>query len=243
MRRAPEQFSEPQAGVPWIISSLRHQSGVNFRHRPLTLSFLAVLIVLVAGCATRRADTHPPATNDDIADARLIVSDSLNAVQSMCHALEALGNVSGPCPPEVFVQLTTNTHRLHVDSIKFRAHAQAMRSLGDAYFEEWQLHLAGAKDPEVRKLANDRREILLQSFDKIQRGSQQTREDFKPFFLDVRTLRRVLEREPSANVTDSTKELIRKAKDDGQKVLQDLGGIRRELDSVSVNLTPAKGPA
>src|ERR1700682_4321136 len=152
-----------------------HLRKVNLTSRTVTLSLLTVLMVVVAGCATREAATHPLATNDDIADARLIVSDSLNAARSMHHALEALSNVSGACPPEVFVQLATNTHRLHVDSIKFRAHAQAMRSLGDAYFEEWERHLAGSHDPAVRKLAHERREILQQSFAEIQRGSQQTR--------------------------------------------------------------------
>jgi len=225
-----------------MIFPLPYEIRAAFGLRRFFHSFLAVLLMFAAGCATRHPATQP-ASDDDIAEARQNVTDSLSAVQSMLHALDLLSQLNGLCPPEMLTQFATNVHRLQADSFKLRSHAQAMHSRGNAYFDEWQSHLASADDVEVRKSAGEGRQSLQQSFDSIQQASQQTSEAFKPFISEVRTLRRALESEPSPNANDSTKELIRKAKDDGQKLRQDLEITRRKLETVTANLTPMKEPA
>jgi len=131
--------------------------------------------------------------------------------------------------------------RLETDSFKLREHARAMHSRGDAYFDEWQLHLSQSREPEVHQLAGERHQALQQSFGIIQQTSQRASESFKPFLSDLHALRRALENEATSNASDSTKGLIRKTSNEGQQVRSELEAIRRELDTAASNLTRVKG--
>jgi hypothetical protein len=122
-----------------------------------------------------------------------------------------------------------------------RARVRAMQLRGDVYFQQWQERFAGAPDPAVRHSANEHRQNLEQSFGTIRDRSKENRETFERFMSDIQTLRRALESNPSSNVTNFTKELIQ-AKNDGQKVRQNLTRIREEWDAVTSDLTPSASP-
>ena len=209
----------------------------KLRQREFASTLVALLI---AGCAAQSTAGRQPADINDPAETRMIVADPLKAVQSTLHTLEALSELKGPCPPELLTQFSADIKRLQVNSFRLRSHVRAMQSRGDAYFEEWQEHLSGANDPDMRRLAEERGQSLQRSFVRIQHASQQARKSLDAFLSDLRTLRRALEKDPAGNISGSTKELIRKARDDGQQARQDLGGMARELDTVTSTLTPEK---
>jgi hypothetical protein len=204
-----------------------------------TFCFIGALMMFSA-CHTARNDVArqagPP---DDIAEARRYVSDSLTAVQSTLDALEDLSKVGGPWPPDLVNQFTISLARLEADSFKLREHARAMHSRGDAYFDEWQLHLSQSHEPEVRKQAGEQHQALQQNFGIIQQASQRASEAFKPFLSGIHAVRRALENEATSNASDSTKELIRKARNEGQQVRSELEAIRRGLDTTASNLARA----
>jgi hypothetical protein len=77
---------------------------------------------------------------------------------------------------------------------------------------------------------------LRENFGVIQQASQRASVAFKPFLSDLHALRRALENEATSNASDSTKELIRNAKNEGQQVRLELQTIRRGLDTAGSNL-------
>jgi hypothetical protein len=180
--------------------------------------------------------TRPP---DDIAQARRNVAASMTAVQSTLDVLDDLSKVGGPCPPDLVNQFTISLARLEADSFKLRGHARAMHSRGDAYFDEWQLHLSQSSEPEVRRQAGEQHQALQESFGMVQQASQRASTAFKPFLSDLHALRRAFESEATSNASNSTKELIRKARDEGQQVRSELDTIRRGLDTAGSNLARA----
>jgi len=204
-----------------------------------TFCFIAALMTLCA-CRTGRNDvaqpTRPP---DDIAEARRNVADSLTAVQSTLDVLDDLSKVGGPWPPHLVNQFTISLARLEVDSFKLRVHARAMQSRGDAYFDEWQSHLAQSREPAVRKQAGERHDALRENFGVIQQASQRASVAFKPFLSDLHAVRRALESEATSNASNATEELIRKAGNEGHKVRLELETIRRGLDTAGSNLARA----
>lgn len=226
------------ASIHWNIITRNIQSALGDMK---TFCFIAALVMLSA-CRTAHNDiaqqTRPP---DDIAEARRYVADSLTAVQSTLDVLDDLTRVGGPWPPDLVNQFTISLARLEANSFKLREHARAMHSRGDAYFDEWQLHLSQSREPEVHQLAGERHQALQQNFGIIQQTSQRASEAFKPFLSDLHGLRRALESEATSNASDSTKELIRKARNEGQQVRLELEAIRRELDTAASNLTRVTG--
>jgi hypothetical protein len=219
----------------WKIIASTFRSA---QRRMKTIYFIAGLTMLSA-CHTTRNDVAQSGPPDDIAEARRNVTGSLKAVQSTLEVLDDLSKVSGAWPAEPVNQFTVSLARLKADSFKLREHARAMHSRGDAYFDEWQLHLSQSREPEVHQLASERQQALQDSFGIIQQASQRAGEAFKPFLSDLHALRRAFESEATSNASDSTKELIRKAKNEGLRVRLELAAIRRELDRATSNLTRA----
>jgi hypothetical protein len=208
--------------------------------RGLQAVWFLTAVMLLPSCGTTRQDVAqeyvPP---DDIAEARRNVTISLNAVQSTLERLDVLSKVSGPWPARDVGRFMTDVERLQQDSFKLREHARAMHLRGDAYFEQWQLHLSQSQSPDVRKLAGEHHQALHRDFGEIQRGSQWANESFKRFISELHAVRRALESESSGNASDSTKELIRKARDEGEQVRLELEAIRRTLDAAASELARA----
>jgi hypothetical protein len=217
--------------------------STTLAYRSISIWLLAVLIIFPACHTARNVATQQPAPPGDIAEARRNVADSLNAIQSMLNALNALNKVSGAWPSENSNRFMTNVYRLQADSFKVRAHARAMKSRGDAYFEQWQVHLEQARDWDARKFATEERQTLQQSFDRIQQTTERMREAFEPLMLHVHALRRALENESRTNASKSTKDLVQKAREDAQKVWQYLATTGRELDTVASKLKPVRSVA
>jgi hypothetical protein len=193
--------------------------------------------MLLAGCASKSGDSTAPSPREDLAEYRQIAVNARKVVQATIQSLDRTVGET-PCPSGVLKAFTKDVQRLEVDSFRIRARAQAIRTRGAAYFEQWQEHLASVKDPEARKLAEQRRDRLQERFANMRLLTQQTREAFQPFTAGLHRLRNGLENDAGMAGTDSTKELIRTTRDNGQKVEQGLAAILAELDAVVVILKP-----
>jgi hypothetical protein len=201
------------------------------------LALLGAGLVFLAGCATKSNDRSAPTPREDLAEYRQIAVDAQQVVRATLQSLDRTV-ARTPCPHRAFKTFTKDVQRLEVDSFKVRARAQAIRTRGQAYFEQWQEHLASVQDPEVRKLAEQRRDHLQERFSQIRLHTQQAREAFQPFMAGLRRLRNGLENDPAVAGTDSMKELIRATRDNGQKVEAGLAAILVELDAVAAILKP-----
>ena len=211
--------------------------------RALSLILGGAVITALGGCATDRSASQGPLPGTHIAEYRQIVTDSQRAVKEALHSLDQVSAQTKSCPRPAVDQLAKEVCRLEVDSLKARAHAQAMVARGDAYFEQWHDDLANIKDAEVRALAEQRRPLLQQSFARVKQLSQQTREAFRPFQSHLRKVRNILETDPAATGSESTQDLIRATRSHGQQVERDLAALLDELNTIAALVKPLKTPA
>ena len=203
------------------------------------LSLFAASLVILAGCASKPGDPGAPLPRKDLAEYRQVITDAIKATRATVQSLDqTVAQV--PCPSRVHKAFTKDVHRLEVDSFKMRARAQAIRTRGAVYFEQWHEHLASVADPDARQQAEQRRELLQQRFDRIRLLSQQIREAFQPFMAGLRRLRNGLENNPAAASTEAMQKLIRTTRDQGQSVEKDLAAVLDELDAVAGILKPGK---
>jgi hypothetical protein len=200
----------------------------------------AVIAGFIAGCASSGASGNTPAPGDGIAEYKQITAESLTEVQAALTSLDKVSAQTNNCSPGVFNAFSSEVQRLQVASIRVRARAQAIQARGDAYFENWQESLALVKDPEIRERAERFRPQLQHTFSNVKLASQQTGEAFKPFFSDLRKLRRELEIDPAVIGTAATRALIRAAREDGNQVLQRLSAVQQELQAMTRILAPEK---
>jgi len=200
--------------------------------------FVGVLLA-TAGCASDKPNSPMPAAREDVKELRQITADSIKAVKVTLRSLDRV-SAQVPCPPRVSDSFARDIQRLEVQSFKMRAHAQAIRARGQAYFDQWHEHLAALHDPKLRKRAVERHDLLQQSFDKIRDNAQQARAAFQPFMSGLHRLRNALVNDPSAAASDAKKNLIRTTRENGQKVAAGLDAIQNELKTVADTLKQAK---
>jgi hypothetical protein len=197
----------------------------------LAVAFAAGILAVGVRASDSTAKNLPEA-REDVKELRQVTSDSINAIRTALRSLDHAGNET-PCPPRVLRKFTRDVQQLEVDSFKMRERAQAMRARGQAYFEQWHQHLASLHNPQARKVAVERHDLLQQSFDKIRASAQQTREAFQPFMAGLHKLRSSLENDPGAAGTEAMKNLIRTTRESGQKAEAGLADIQGELKTVA----------
>ena len=205
---------------------------------PVRALFVAAVVVL-AGCASKSSDYAGPAPRADLAEYRQVALGARKVIQATLASLDRTV-AQTPCPPGVLKAFAKDVQRLEVDSFRVRARAQAIRTRGEAYFEQWQEHLRSVKDPTARLLAEDRRDRLQEQFAHIRASTEQARDAFKPFLAGLHRLRNGLETDPAAASAEPMKEVIRATRENGQKVETSLDAILGELDAVAATLKPEK---
>lgn len=203
------------------------------------LCYLAA-VAWMPGCVSKDT-SEPPRPGTGIAEYRKITAEAEQAMQAAIDALAQVAAESHPCRPEVVSRLSEEVNRLQVESIQVRARAQAIQARGDAYFDRWHENMALVKDPNVRALAESRRPLLQEGFQRIKGLSQQARAAFTPFLANLREVRNALERDAASVDANSTRERIRTAMENGKGVQESLTGIIRELDSMGAMVTPPAG--
>ena len=212
----------------------------NSHHCVRWLPPVAVVAVLL-GCASTDTSRREPTPRQDFQEFRQIVVLAMGQVDGTLRALDEVSVEANRGPRKAYGAFAKAVHRLEVDSIKVRARTQAMRGRGDAYFEHWEESLASAKNEQVRRLAQEHRAQLKQSFEDARLASQQVREVFRPFLSDLQKLRAVLEADPSLARITSEKSLILAAKDKGRQVQQGLDRLLAEMNSMTAMLRPSGG--
>jgi hypothetical protein len=198
----------------------------------------AAVVAVLVGCASTESTPKTPTPRDDFREYRQIVVQAMGLVDMAMRSLDEVSVQANRDPRPAYAAFAKAVHRLEVDSIKVRAHTQAMRARGDAYFERWEKYLAGLDNEKVRQLAEEHRPELKKSFQQAQTASQQVRELFRPFLSDLQKARAVLEADPSLARIDSAKSLILAAKDKSRQVQQGLDHLLAEMNSMTALLRP-----
>ncbi len=203
----------------------------------LASCLLGLGLALINGCASKESSRNTFQPGSGIAEFRQITDLSVQAIQDALSSLERVAAQSNRCSPEALTALGNEVRELQVESLQVRARAQAILARGDAYFERWHETMKMVKDPDKRALAEARRPQLQETFGKIKKAAEESRNTFKPFVSGLRTLRNLLENDPAALCSGTNQELLADTRTHGQELVQHLSSIRKELDSIEAMLT------
>ena len=200
---------------------------------------MALLMVLLAvGCVSNTPGSTNLPPGSDIAEYRKAVTDAQKALGRALNSLAAVSAQSNRCPPKMMAGFSEEFQRLEEESMDLREHFQAMQARGDAYFESWHEQMAQDKDPKRRALIENNRPALQEHFQKIKALSQEGHEAFGPFLSGFRKLRNSLEKDPASLGTQTMQETLASTRAYGEHVDRCLADIGRELDSMTLLLTP-----
>ncbi len=175
-----------------------------------------------------------------IAEFRDEIVDVKKAVDVTMAALDKIVAQATTDPRKAFKAFDDSVPKIDSAASKAKKRAEDMKASGRKYFETWEKDLAGVNDPDIRKLAEERKTKLQASFGAIKTAMEPARDQFNPWLADLKDLQKYLGQDLTVGGIDAAKELIAKSKKEGVEVQQTLDRVIAELNTVVATITPAK---
>lgn len=197
---------------------------------------------LLSGCGTTSGYQHADKTGEGIAEFRAEITNGKKAVDNTMKGLDAIALSATTDPRKAFEQYSKAVPNLESVAEKARKRATDMQAAGQAYFAQWEKQMAEVQNPEIRKLALDRKAKLQEAFSSIKKYSEPLKVQFSPWMSNLKDLQVFLSNDLTIAGVDSAKGLFAKAKTAGLDVQKSMDGLIAELNTVAAALTPAKVP-
>lgn len=161
-------------------------------------------------------------------------------VDNTMVALDKIVTTAATDPRKAFKDFDKAVPQIDDAAKKAKKRGEDIKARGQAYFQAWEKELASVNNPEIRQLAEERKVKLQATFGSIRTSMEPVRDQFNTWLADLNDLQKYLSNDLTIGGIDAAKELIGKAKAEGQGVQQSLDKVIAELNTVVATLTPAK---
>jgi len=212
------------------------------RNLLITLAAVIGTARLLTGCGTTANYKQADKTGEGIAEFRIEVVKVKQAVDATLTSINQIQITANTNPRNAFEQFSKNVVALDAAAGKAKQRGQDMKSEGAAYFDRWEKQLAQLNNPEIKRLAEQRKTKLRDAFDSIKKISEPLRAQFEPWLSDVKDLQKYLSNDLTIDGVDTARNLIAKSKAEGAEVEKSMDALVAELNTIAAALTPAKVP-
>jgi phytoene dehydrogenase-like protein len=203
---------------------------------------VALLLALACVFGCKSSDNYQQAdrTGTKIRDLRRDIVAIHTAVMDTQTALDLVVQSANTDPRKPYKQFTKTVTRLEDANERAKRRAEDMRAEGRVFFEQWQQEIAALKNPELQQLAQDRKTTLEQTFRSISRYTVEAKDQFRPWFTNVKDLQRFLGSDLSVSGIYASRTLIDQTRANAAKVTQALQTLIDELNSLDAAMTPTR---
>ena len=209
--------------------------------RAFTLATFGVAGLLLASASANAAGYKlADKVGAGIAEFRDEIVDVKKAVDTTMASLDKIVADAASDPRKAFKEFDKSVPEIDSAAAKARKRAEDMKARGKKYFETWEKDLGSVNDPDIRKLAEERKAKLQAAFDNIKTTMEPARDQFNAWLGPLKDLQKFLSQDLTISGIDSAKELIAKSKKEGMAVQQSLDTVIGELNTVVAAITPAK---
>lgn len=158
-------------------------------------------------------------------------------------ALDKIVTTAATDPRKAFKEFDKAVPDIDDAAKKAKKRSEDIKARGQAYFAAWEKELAGVNNAEIRQLAEERKVKLQATFGNIRTSMEPVRDQFVTWLANLKDLQKYLNNDLTIGGIDAAKELIGKAKTEGQGVQLSIGKVIGELNTIVATITPAKTKA
>ncbi|HTL57728.1 MAG TPA: DUF2959 family protein [Candidatus Limnocylindrales bacterium] len=197
---------------------------------------------LLAGCGTTKGYKQADKTGEGIASFREEILNGKKAIDQTMTSLDAIAASATTDPRKAFEQYSKAVANLESTANKIKKRGEDMKQQGQAYFDQWEQQLATVKNPDIQKLAAERKAKLQQAFDSIKTLTEPIKEKYEPWMADLKDLQTYLQNDLTVTGVDSAKGLFAKTRNTGAQVQKSMDALVAELNTIAATITAAKAP-
>ena len=151
----------------------------------------SVATVTLVGCATSAVDRQEQ-TVESVADTRKEMTDTRAQIDRTLASLNTLVNASPADLRKTYERYAKDVEVMRRDAATMDKHANAMEKHTGNYLASWQRAQNEIQNPELRDVTGQRRELLTQSFQRLQIAFREARRDVTPFLNRLEDIRRAV---------------------------------------------------
>lgn len=205
---------------------------------PLTVMSCAV--ALLAGCGTTKGYKQADKTGAGIAEFRDEIVKGKTAIDATMKSLGEIAMSANTDPRKPFERYSKDVGNLESVAASVRKRGQEMQQQGQSYFKHWEQQLAEVNNPEIRKLAEQRRAKLQETFDSVRKYTEPLKAQFDPWMSDLKDLQKYLNNDLTIAGVDAAKSLFTKTTNEGLEVQKSMDALVAELNTIAATITPSK---
>jgi molecular chaperone DnaK (HSP70) len=184
------------------------------------------ILLIIAGTALLSAGFQASAAGYKLADKvgasiaefRDEIVDVKKQVDGTLASLDKIVAQATVDPRKAFKEFEKDVPRVDSAAAKARKRATEMKEKGKNYFDTWEKELAAVNDPDIRKLAEERKAKLQAAFAKIRSSIEPVRDHFNTWLTGLKDLQKYLNNDLTIAGIDAAKDLIAKNKSEGLAV-------------------------
>jgi len=205
-------------------------------------ALLAAVVVatLVSGCASSKGYKQADKTGEGIANFHKEVVNLKKAVDGSMVSLTQITETAAADPRKAFEAFAKSVDKVEEARARVSKRAADVKAAGGQYFKQWESQLAAVNNPEIRKLAEERKAKLNQIFGGLSPKLEKAKGDFDPFLADLKDLRTFLSQDLTVAGVDAARPIITKTRQHGVTLQGSLDELIAEMNSISAQLTPAR---
>lgn len=214
-----------------------------FKH----ISHLTMAALLTAAAPFLTPDTGSAAgykmadkVGTSIAEFRDEIVTIKKEVDTTMGALDKIVTTAATDPRKAFKDFDKAVPQIDDAAKKAKKRGEEIKARGQAYFQGWEKELANVNNAEIRKLAEERKAKLQETFGSIRTSMEPVRDEFTTWLADLKDLRKYLSNDLTIGGIDAAKELINKTMTEGRGVQQSMDRVITDLNTIVATLTPAK---
>ena len=142
------------------------------------------ILLIIAGTALLTAGFQASAAGYKLADKTGVsisefrdeIVDVKNQVDATLASLDKVVAQATIDPRKAFKEFEKNVPRIDSAAARAKKRGTEMKEKGKEYFDKWEKELAAVNDPDIRKLAEERKSKLQAAFAKIKSSMEPARD-------------------------------------------------------------------
>jgi hypothetical protein len=204
---------------------LRNQSAA------FLFAMLLLAVISIAGCSSTGIQRSEKATTT----MQTVDNDIKLAVVQLDATGESLNELTKPDQSDVrkaFDLYTDNVSKIEAMEKDFAKHADEMKARGKEYFEEWQKEGNEYKNPQIKKLSEQRRTELSDIYAGIAQSSIGVKDAFIAYVSDVKEIQSYLSNDLTSKGIEAIAPLSQKVVNDGANLKYTIKNVQTAIDNV-----------
>jgi hypothetical protein len=188
--------------------------------------------VFLSGCATTGVDRSVK-TSNSIQEVDNELRKMIIQIDITAESLKTLVVSGNPDLKKSFDSYSDNLAKLDKEGKRVNKRAEELKSHSKEYFAEWEKEGDTFTNPEIRKLSEDRRNNLAETYARVPAASAGVKETYYAYLTDLKEIQRFL----SIDLTPKGVEGITPL---AQKSIQNLDALKTSLQPVLAALDEIK---